>query len=122
MAGWEDIKETLFAAGRDVSQKAKEVSEIAKLKMDIRAKEDFVEKQFADLGRIYYEATKEHAVGEDIERFQVIEEALDEVKRMKQQVLDIQGALECPKCGKKVPQGTTFCSDCGAKINDMFEE
>ena len=25
MAGWEDIKETLFAAGRDVSQKAKEV-------------------------------------------------------------------------------------------------
>ena len=122
MAGWEDIKGSLFAAGRDVSQKAKEVSEIAKLKMDIRTKEDFVEKQFADLGRAYYEATKENAVGDDIERFQVIEEAMAEVNRMKQQVLEIQGAVQCPKCGKKVPAGTTFCSDCGAKINDMFEE
>ena len=40
MGAWDDLKGSLFAAGRDVSQKAKEVSEIAKIKMDIRTKED----------------------------------------------------------------------------------
>ena len=122
MASWEEIKGNLYAVGRDVGQKAKEVSEVAKLKMDIRTKQDFVEKQFASLGRAYYEANKENAVGEEIAQFTVIEEALLEIERMKQQVLDIQGAAECPGCGKKVPTDTTFCSDCGTKINDVFEE
>ena len=35
MGAWDDLKGSLFAAGRDVSQKAKEVSEIAKIKMEI---------------------------------------------------------------------------------------
>ena len=45
MSAWDDLKGSLFAAGRDVSQKAKEVSEVAKLKMDIHTQEDFLEKQ-----------------------------------------------------------------------------
>lgn len=122
MASWEEFKGSLFAAGRDVSQKAKEMSEITKLKLDIRSKEDFIEKQFANIGRAYYEANKEDASEKDAEQFAVIAEAMEEVVRMKQQVLMIQGAEECPKCGKKVPEGTSYCSECGTKINDMFEE
>ena len=38
MAFFDNMKETLTSAGRDVSQKAKEVSNIAKLKMDIKSK------------------------------------------------------------------------------------
>ena len=119
MAAWDDLKDSLFAAGRDVSQKAKEVSEIAKLKMDIRAKEDFVEKQFAALGRAYYEANKGHADEKDAEPFRVIKDAMDEVARMQQQLLDIQGVVVCPNCGTKSPVGKSYCSDCGAKLDDV---
>ena len=119
MSAWDDLKGTLFAAGRDVSQKAKEVSEVAKLKMDIHTKEDFVEKQFATLGRAYYEANKDNASEKDAAQFAVIAEAMEEIKRMNQQVMDIQGVLQCPNCGKKVPAGNAFCSDCGAKMDEI---
>ena len=36
MAFFDSMKETLTTAGRDVSQKAKEVSGVAKLKLDIK--------------------------------------------------------------------------------------
>lgn len=122
MSTWENLKGSLFSAGRDVSQKAKEVSEVAKLKMDIRTKEDFVEKQYAILGRAYYEANKEDAGERDAEQFRVITEALEEIARMSQQVLDIQGVVQCPNCGKKVPSENTFCSDCGARLDDIIVE
>ena len=122
MASWEGIKDSLFAAGRDVSQKAKEVSEIAKLKMDVHAKEDFVEKQFAALGRAYFEKNKENGSVDDAEAFSVIQEALEEINRMNQQILDIQGVIVCPKCGKKVPSGNSFCSDCGEKLDEVVAD
>ena len=120
MSAWDDLKGSLFAAGRDVSQKAKEVSEVAKLKMDIHTKEDFVEKQYAILGRAYYETNKDNVSEKDAEAFRVITEALEEINRMTQQVLDIQGVVQCPNCGKKVPADNAFCSDCGAKLDDII--
>ena len=43
MEFFDKLSETIVSAGKDVGQKAKDVSGIAKLKMDIRSKEDFVE-------------------------------------------------------------------------------
>lgn len=120
MSTWKDLKGSLFAAGRDVGQKAKEVSEVAKLKMDIRTKEDFVEKQYAALGKAYYDKNKMNVDEKEAEQFAVITEALEEINRMTQQVLDIQGVVQCPNCGKKVPADNTFCSDCGAKLDEII--
>lgn len=122
MSAWNNLKGSLFAAGRDVSQKAKEVSGVAKLKMDIRSKEDFVEKQYAILGRAYYEVNKDNVDEKEEEQFRVITEAIEEIARMNQQVLDIQGVVQCPGCGKKVPADHTFCSDCGARLDDIIVE
>lgn len=51
MSFFDEMKESLVSAGKDVSQKAKEVSGVAKLKLDVKSKEDYVEKQYAELGR-----------------------------------------------------------------------
>lgn len=120
MGAWDDLKGSLFAAGRDVSQKAKEVSEVAKIKMDIRTKEDFLEMQFASLGKVYYDTNKDNVCEKDAEQFAVIKEAIDEIERMNQQLLDIQGVVLCSNCGKKSPVGTSFCSDCGSKLEEVI--
>lgn len=122
MSTWDDIKDTIVTAGKDVSQKAKEVSEIAKLKLDIRSKEDFVEKQYIALGTSYYAAHKNDEDSADTEQFRMITEALSEIERMKKQVLVLKGAAECPKCGAKMPEDAVFCSSCGTKMDDLFEE
>ena len=56
MEFFDKLSESLVSAGKDVSQKAKDVSEIAKLKLDIKSKEDYVQKQYEELGRSYYES------------------------------------------------------------------
>lgn len=128
---FDKLSETIVSAGKDVGQKAKDVSEIAKLKMDIKSKEDFVEKQYAELGKAYYEKHKDDETEEtsengektpEQEHFFLISEALGEIERMRAEVLKIQGAAECPKCGAKMPQGAAFCSNCGTKMDDMFED
>ena len=119
---FDKLGETIVSAGKDVGQKAKDVSEVAKLKMDIRSKEDFVEKQYAALGRIYFEEHKDETECEQSEQIFLIKEALEEVERMKAEVLKIQGSTECPGCGAKMPEDAAFCSNCGTKLNDIFEE
>jgi len=122
MEFFDKLSETIVSAGKDVGQKAKDVSEIAKLKMDIKSKEDFVEKQYAELGKAYYEKHKDDETEEtgengektpEQEHFFLISEALGEIERMR---------AECPKCGAKMPQGAAFCSNCGTKMDDMFED
>ncbi len=124
MAAWDDIKSSLYSAGKDISKKAKDVSGVARLKMDIRAKEDYVEKQYAAIGKAYYESHKDsEEINEtDAAEFRVVEEALLEIARMKAAILKIQGASECPNCHANMPEGASFCSSCGAKMDDMFED
>ena len=92
MEFFDKLSETIVSAGKDVGQKAKDVSEIAKLKMDIRSKEDFVEKQYAELGKAYYEKHKDEENAEteektpEQEHFFLITEALGEIERMRAEV------------------------------------
>jgi len=98
MEFFDKLSETIVSAGKDVGQKAKDVSEIAKLKMDIRSKEDFVEKQYAELGKAYYEKHKDEENAEteektpEQEHFFLITEALGEIERMRAEVFKLQGA------------------------------
>ena len=81
MSFFDEMKESLVSAGKDVSQKAKEVSGVAKLKLDVKSKEDYVEKQYAELGRTYFDAHKDDEENAENEQFKVIKEALAEMKK-----------------------------------------
>ena len=96
MSFFDEMKESLVSAGKDVSQKAKEVSGVAKLKLDVKSKEDYVEKQYAELGRTYFDAHRDDEENAENEQFTVIKEALAEIERMKAEILNLQGAAECP--------------------------
>ena len=87
MSFFDEMKESLVSAGKDVSQKAKEVSGVAKLKLDVKSKEDYVEKQYAELGRTYFDAHKDDEENAENEQFKVIKEALAEIERMKTETL-----------------------------------
>lgn len=113
------IKEDLISAGKDVEEFAKDTSAVAKLKYDIHSKENFLEKQYALLGKEYYQAQKEHmanteAVGAGF--FSSIEEAEEELCKMKEKLLILQGSVVCPACGVIQTKKNSFCCKCGAKL------
>ena len=114
MSFLDDVKGTLTSVGKDVTQKAQEVSGVAKLKMDIKTKEDYLNKLYMELGKTYYEMQKEA----EVPGAQIIEisTTLNEIENLKKEVLTIQGACICPKCGSTVPEGTVFCSRCGNQL------
>jgi ribosomal protein L40E len=122
MEFFDKIGEAVISAGKDVGQKARDVSGVAKLKLDIKSKQDYVQKQYAILGETYYQNHKDEEDSEYTEQFYLIKEALEEVERMKAEVLRMQGASACPKCGATMPEGAVFCSSCGTKLNDIYEE
>lgn len=121
MAFIERMGDTLLNMGKDVSQKAKDMSGIAKLKLNIRSKEDFVREQYMEIGKAYYEMHK----GEDVleqERFVQIEEALEDIAQMEHQILELKGAKKCPGCGAETAETAEYCSVCGTKISTVVEE
>ncbi len=109
------VKESLVSAGKEVEGMAKEASTVAKLKIDIHNKEVFLEKQYALLGKAFYEAHKDEDVEEKV-YFTSINEAMEELARLNADLLVAQGAVECPSCGSKQPEEKAFCADCGAAL------
>ena len=141
MEFFDKLSESLVSAGKDVSQKhldnllwvwscpTKEGypgdAYVDVVSWDIYLPEyeatDY-QKQYEELGRSYYEKHKDEEECEEAEQFFLIREAVEEIERMKAEVLRIQGSAECPKCGAKMPEGAVYCSNCGTKMDDMYEE
>jgi len=109
------VKESLVNAGKEVENMAKDASAVAKIKIDIHNKETFLEKQYALLGKAYYEAHKDEDV-EEKAYFPSITEAEAELIRLNEELLAAQGSVECPSCGSKQSQDNAFCADCGASL------
>ena len=72
MAFFDKLGETIVNVGKDATQKAKDLSGVAKLNLDIKAKEDYVQRQYTELGRIYYEEHKTESEVDGAEHFELI--------------------------------------------------
>ena len=53
------LGDVITETGKDVSQKVSDLTGIARLNMDVRKREDFVKKQYTEIGKQYYELHKE---------------------------------------------------------------
>ena len=115
------LGETISATGKDVSQKAKDLTGIAKLNLDVRAKEEFVERQYAEIGKQYYELHKDDEEP-FYEEITLIKDSLKEIEQFKSEIADLKGKKKCPACGAVVEQDAAFCNKCGAKCESIFEE
>ncbi|MCI9176427.1 MAG: zinc ribbon domain-containing protein [Lachnospiraceae bacterium] len=115
------LGETISATGKDVSQKAKDLTELARLNLDIKAKEDFIEKQYVEIGKQYFALHKEDQEP-PFEEINLISETLKEIERLKSEIADLKGKKKCPACGAVVEQDAVFCNQCGTKCESIFEE
>ncbi len=110
------LGDTITSVGRDVTQKAKDVSGIAKLKLDIKSKEDYIKEQYIALGKAYYEKNKDKDVPEKAQ-FDRIEEAMADIDKMELLILELKKARKCPGCGAEAAETAEYCSVCGMKLS-----
>ena len=112
---FDKLKDSLVSVGKEVEEFAKDTSKVAKLKYDIHTKEDFLEQQYALLGKAFYQAHKDEDV-EEKSYFPSIAEAEEELARLNEELLDAQGSVVCSACGVKQSQDNGFCTSCGAAL------
>ena len=115
------IGDTIVTVSRDVTQKAKDLSEIAKIRMDIRSKQDYITKLYQEMGKSYFEKHK----NDDQPKYgqvSLIKEAEEVIEELKEQLGAIKGTQKCPECGNEMPLDADYCSKCGVKLNVIFEE
>ncbi len=113
------IGDKLVSAGKEVSDRAKDVSDSTKLQYDIHTKKQEVSELYKALGKKYYNENKD-SEDEDIV---AIRDALAEIADMEKKYADIRGGKRCQKCGAVVPLGSGYCNKCGTKLDEsIFEE
>ena len=118
MAFFDKLSETLTNASKDVSQKAKDLSGVAKLTMDIHTKEDQVQKLYAQIGKRYFEEHKDDADISEYTQMTQIKEMLTVIEDMKKELCELKGTKVCPRCGQEVKTADMYCKSCGVKLED----
>ena len=116
MAIWDDITKKAAALSEKAVKQAKDLSEVAKLKLQIVEAEKAADDAYAKLGRLYAAAH-----GSDCEEAFAAEMAAavnaeQTVKTLHQQLQDAKGVTVCEKCGAEVAKDAAFCSACGAEM------
>lgn len=115
------LGETISTTGKDVSQKAKDLTGIAKLNLEIRSKEEFVLRQYTEIGKQYFELHKEDAEPLFAE-ITAINEAMAEMEELESRIADLKGQKKCQVCGAILDSEANFCIKCGAKCESIFED
>ena len=124
MAFFDNLSEIISEKGKEAATVAKKMAEIANLKGRIAGVETEIKKNYRKIGEAYFEAYKDAEVSCEFEEFvQAIREAKATVAEMTAKLNDLKGDSECKSCGSTLKAGSSFCSNCGAKVEvEYFDE
>ena len=105
-------------------KKTDEVVTTQKQKFSIASLESKREKDFADLGRIYFELAKNSTDLTDEARNLVdaISEKNEEIARLNQDIQNTKNKRICPNCNANIDMNSVYCNNCGAKLNIESEQ
>ena len=119
-----DFLDNAFEKAKEVfdvaCKKTNEVVTTQKQKFDIASIENKRNKDFLNLGRLYFEAVKDAEI-EDIR----IKNLIDSIKEKNELINSINEEIntakdmkKCPVCESFVKNDAVYCSVCGAKISE----
>ncbi len=113
---FDKLGDTIVSVSKDATQKAKDISELARIRMEIRAKKDYINKLYLEIGKSYYESHKDDEEKEFNDHMELIKEAQESLEELKKQSGQIKGTIKCEQCGQEMPLEADYCSKCGTKL------
>lgn len=122
MAFFEKVGETLSTRGKEAAHRAKGVADLAKLNTQVGQLEGKVKTYYQIIGEKVYQNEKDQEHSGLEAEFDLINDAVAEIARIKKQISDIKGTKECKECKAEVDNSFAFCPHCGAKLEEAAEE
>ena len=114
----DELSDSIANTTRDIGKMAQNAGDMTRLQYDKKVKEGELTKLYEKLGRKYYEEHRDEE-SEEIKEINACELRLREIS---DDIMSLKGGRACPKCGALVKTGSRYCSACGEKIDDIFEE
>lgn len=88
---FDKLGETISTKGREVTDKAKDMAEVASLKGQIHNCEEIIKKRYIELGRIYYEKHGSTPEEEYADACRDIENAQNSIVDIESRIKEIKG-------------------------------
>lgn len=111
------------ASAQAAGQKAGEWMEIGKLSMALADLNSDVERLYAEIGRMVYDAYKDKETStEELNiKCEYIDEKLTEIAELRRKIAELKKVKQCPVCGESNPHENLYCAQCGAKLEEEEE-
>ena len=116
MSWFDQLSGAVTKATRDLSGKAQELADTAKLNSKISDAKSLMKRVYAQIGEEYYKAHKDDADNEFAEKFRMISEAEGSIAAYRSELDRMKGTVRCTSCGASVSKDALFCPKCGAKV------
>lgn len=85
------LGETISVKGKEVTDKAKDLVEIANLKSQIKTNEDMMRRSYTEIGRLYYELHGTEPETDYEEQCRAIENAQNTINDLEEKIKEIKG-------------------------------
>lgn len=85
------LGETISVKGKEVTDKAKDLVEIANLKSQIKTNEDVMKRNYTEIGRLYYELHGTEPEADYEEQCRAIENAQNTINDLEEKIREIKG-------------------------------
>lgn len=109
------VSENVAKAASGAADKTKVTIEKTKLKGQIKTEKTNIEKQYAEIGKKYFELMGHNPSEDYAPMVDIINESLNKINVIQQQLDALEAENTCPHCGTVLKKDQQFCQTCGAK-------
>ena len=115
---WSNIGRKVNTVSSSAAKKVDELTNLAKLNLALREKENALEICFEKLGSLVYDKIKRsYETDEEIAiRLNEADALLADISRIKSDLRRAKNTKACETCGKDTAADAKFCSSCGAEF------
>lgn len=119
MALFDNVMNKITNAGQTTVQKAKDLSEVARLNGMISEAEKQISDLYGEIGYAVCRAYMDRPIPEAAELMEQVRQLHGKIEDCKEQIKTITAAGGCPQCGAKIVKGNAFCGECGYKFPEQ---
>lgn len=115
----ENAKKAVALATKKVVRKSAEVYGTAKISLKISALKSDVDEKYCQIGKIAYKSYKGENVSSDAADvlFGELDSIYEKISELSAKLAEMKNVRTCPSCGSEISDNSTFCAECGEKID-----
>ncbi len=118
MTIFNNLKRGATDAANKAAKKTGEITNIAKLTMNIKNAEGKLDAVYQEIGRLFYNAerTGEDATSDIASNIMKADKLKADIAGFKAEIAVLRNVIICEACGNEIGAESAFCSFCGTKV------